>query len=277
MTGVSCIDNISDEKIVQYLAKKAIKKVTKAAKNESNDSNPFVWKKKIEQEVTHGVPLDTFSVKSEKMKRKERMIEFEKLKKRREERATEKRKHDEEMELLARERARAEYDQWEQKLEEFHSKQAKYRTRIIESHEENIEENMDMDSLSHLSNECNDFGLRKPKYINRVHTGYNWNGYNRIHYDKENPPPKMVTGYKFDVFYPDLIDGNKPPSYTIEKDGNSVETCIIRFHGGPPYQDIAFKIVNNEWELSRKKGFKCVFEQGILRLYFNFKSFRYRG
>ncbi|PWA49864.1 cactin [Artemisia annua] len=107
---------------------------------------------------------------------------------------------------------------------------------------------MDMVSLSPLSNECNDFGVRKPKYINRVHTGYNWNSYNRIHYDKENPPPKMVTGYKFDVFYPDLIDGNKPPSYTIEKDGNSVETyvCIIRFHGGLPYQDIAFKIVNNE-------------------------------
>ncbi|PWA55871.1 cactin [Artemisia annua] len=116
MTGVGCIDNISDEKIVQYLAKKAIKRVTKAAKNESNDSNPFVWKKKIEQEVTHGVPLDTFSVKAEKMKRKERMIEFEKLRKRREERAIEKRKHDEEMELLARERARAEHDQWEQKL-----------------------------------------------------------------------------------------------------------------------------------------------------------------
>ncbi|PWA50513.1 hypothetical protein CTI12_AA331100 [Artemisia annua] len=274
MTG--CLDNISDEKIVQYLAKKAIKRVTKAANNESNDSNPFVWKKKIEQEVTHGVPLDTFSVKSEKMKLKERMIEFEKLRKRREERVIEKRKHDEEMELLARDRARAEHDQWEQKLEEFHTKQDKYRTNIIESHEENIEENMGMDSLSSLSNECNDFGVRKPKYINHVHTGYNWNSYNRIHYDKENPPPKMVTGYKFDVFYPDLIDGNIPPSYTIEKDGNSVETCIIRFHGGLPYQDIAFKIVNNEWELSRKKGFKCVFEQGILRLYFNFKSFRYR-
>ncbi|PWA57575.1 cactin [Artemisia annua] len=200
------------------------------------------------------------------------MIEFEKLEKRREERAIKKRKHDEEMELLARERARAEYDQWEQKLEEFHSKQAKYRTNIIESHEEN----MNIDSLSPLYNECSDFGVRKPKHINRVHTGYNWNGYNRIHYDKEHPPPNMVTGYKFDVFYPDLIDGDKPPSYTIEKDGDGVETCIIRFHGGPPYQDIAFKIVNNEWELSRKKGFKCVFEQGVLRLYFNFKSLRYR-
>ena len=54
MTRVSCIDNISDEKIVQYITKKVEKNITKAAKNESNDSNPFVWKKKIEQEVTRG-------------------------------------------------------------------------------------------------------------------------------------------------------------------------------------------------------------------------------
>lgn len=47
---------------------------------------------------------------------------------------------------------------------------------------------------------------RKPKYFNRVHTGYEWNKYNQTHYDHDNPPPKMVQGYKFNVFYPDLID-----------------------------------------------------------------------
>lgn len=41
----------------------------------------------------------------------------------------------------------------------------------------------------------------------------------------------------------------------------------------PPYEDIAFRIVNREWERSHKKGFK--FERGILRLYFNFKRYRY--
>jgi len=30
--------------------------------------------------------------------------------------------------------------------------------------------------------------------------------YNRTHYDHDNPPPKTVQGYKFNVFYPDLID-----------------------------------------------------------------------
>ncbi|GKV10196.1 hypothetical protein SLEP1_g21599 [Rubroshorea leprosula] len=117
---------------------------------------------------------------------------------------------------------------------------------------------------------------RKPKYFNRVHTGYEWNKYNQTHYDHDNPPPKIVQGYKFNIFYPDLVDKTKAPTYTIEKDGNSTETCIIRFHAGPPYEDIAFRIVNKEWEYSHKKGFKCTFERGILHVYFNFKRYRYR-
>lgn len=33
---------------------------------------------------------------------------------------------------------------------------------------------------------------RRPKYFNRVHTGYEWNKYNQTHYDHDNPPPKTV-------------------------------------------------------------------------------------
>ncbi|CAA7409526.1 unnamed protein product [Spirodela intermedia] len=117
---------------------------------------------------------------------------------------------------------------------------------------------------------------RKPKYFNRVHTGYEWNKYNQTHYDHDNPPPKIVQGYKFNIFYPDLVDKSKAPVYTIERDGSNGETCLIRFHAGPPYEDIAFRIVNKEWEYSHKKGFKCTFERGILHVYFNFKRHRYR-
>lgn len=35
---------------------------------------------------------------------------------------------------------------------------------------------------------------RKPKYFNRVHTGYEWNKYNQTHYDHDNPPPKVCYG-----------------------------------------------------------------------------------
>jgi len=117
---------------------------------------------------------------------------------------------------------------------------------------------------------------RKPKYFNRVHTGYEWNKYNQTHYDHDNPPPKIVQGYKFNIFYPDLVDKIKAPTYAIERDGGTGETCLIRFHAGPPYEDIAFRIVNKEWEYSHKKGFKCTFERGILHVYFNFKRYRYR-
>ncbi|KAL8217814.1 hypothetical protein R6Q57_021187 [Mikania cordata] len=579
---------ISEEEIAEYLAKKAQKKAMKVAKKlksqnaygYANDSNPFgdsnlnekfVWRKKIERDVTQGVPLDMFSVKAEKKKQKERMAEIEKVKKRREERAIEKAQHEEEMALLARERARAEFQDWEKKEEEFHFDQSKVRSEIrlregrmkpidvlskhlepsdefdIEIEEpymvfkgltvkemeelyEDIKMHLDLDRgtsthiqfwealvvvcewelaearkketldrarvrgeappadvvaeerglhssieadvkklldgksfaaleqlhsqiesemrsgkaknveyweavlkrihiykakaclkeihnkvlrkhLEHLENMDGSFNMdmtrdqtaspkmdqesdhnlegddvleaiprdeqhameeeeagsfspellhddedeeaidpeedrvilekkrvqvveeqqrklqeamalppsednlemravkamgamdngdevfgnsdevnvdsqvywwhdkyrpRKPKYFNRVHTGYEWNKYNQTHYDHDNPPPKIVQGYKFNIFYPDLVDKTKAPVYTIEKDGDSAETCIIRFHAGPPYEDIAFRIVNKEWEYSHKKGFKCTFERGILHVYFNFKRYRYR-
>ncbi|GLT58965.1 hypothetical protein SLA2020_318180 [Shorea laevis] len=580
---------ITEEEITEYMAKKAQKKAMRVAKKlkaqtvsgYSNDSNPFgdsnlnekfVWRKKIERDVSQGVPLDEYSIKAEKRKQKERMAEIEKVKKRREERALEKAQHEEEMALLARERARAEFQDWEKKEEEFHFDQSKVRSQIrlregrikpidilskqldgsddmdielnepymvfkgltvkeMEELRDDIKMHLDLDRATpthveywealmvvcnwelaearkkdaldrarvrgekppaellveerglHSSIEADvsnllegkthseleafqlqiesqmktgtakvveyweavlkrlhiykakaclreihakilrkqlqrlvdqplededkmesDHGLgpgedsepdledaetfspeptikeetheaeeeagsfspellhgdeneeaidpeedrailerkrmavfeeqqrrmkeamaskptpsednfelkamkamgameegdavfgsgaevnldsqvywwhdkyrpRKPKYFNRVHTGYEWNKYNQTHYDHDNPPPKIVQGYKFNIFYPDLVDKTKAPTYTIEKDGNSTETCMIRFHAGPPYEDIAFRIVNKEWEYSHKKGFKCTFERGILHVYFNFKRYRYR-
>lgn len=580
---------VTDEDIADYLAKKAQKKALKVAKKlksqtvsgYSNDANPFgdsnlnekfVWRKKIEKDISQGVPLDMFSIKAEKKKQRERMAEIEKVKKRREERAIEKAQHEEEMALLARERARAEFQDWEKKEEEFHFDQSKVRSEIrlregrtkpidilskqlnplddfdieinepymvlkgltvreMEELREDIKMHLDLDratpthieyweallvvcdwelaearkkdaldrarvrgeqppaellaeerglhssietdvknllqgksygelealqsqiesqmrsgtakvveyweavlkrlhiykakaclkeihtkmlrkhlehleqplegeenleperSLSPIEEETDHdekdaeafspepmpdeetheveeeagsyspqllhdneneeaidpeedrailelkrkavleeqqrriqeamasrpappednleikamkamgameegdavFGTsdeinldsqvywwhdkyrpRKPKYFNRVHTGYEWNKYNQTHYDHDNPPPKIVQGYKFNIFYPDLVDKIKAPTYTIENDGDSGETCIIRFHAGPPYEDIAFRIVNKEWEYSHKKGFKCTFERGILHVYFNFKRYRYR-
>eukprot|EP00903_Cladosiphon_okamuranus_P015664 g14466.t1 len=119
------------------------------------------------------------------------------------------------------------------------------------------------------------FRPRKPRYFNRVKTGYDWNKYNQTHYDHDNPPPKTVQGYKFNVFYPDLIDRQETPKYYLEK-ADHPGFAILRFHAGPPYEDIAFKIINREWEYGRKRGFRCVFERGVLSLYFNFKSLWYR-
>ena len=95
---------------------------------------------------------------------------------------------------------------------------------------------------------------RKPRYFNRVQMGYEWNKYNQTHYDHDNPPPKVVQGYKFNVFYPDLIDKTKAPTYKMEREGGRKkgqsfapagedDTCVIRFMAGPPYEDVAFRIV----------------------------------
>ena len=116
---------------------------------------------------------------------------------------------------------------------------------------------------------------RKPRYFHRVKSGYDWNGYNRTHYDTDNPPPKIVQGYRFNVFYPDLIDKTKTPQFFLEK-ADSDEYCIIRFSAGPPYEDIAFKIINREWNRSRKHGYCSKFERGVLTLYFNFATHWYR-
>ncbi|KAL1602868.1 hypothetical protein SLS59_004523 [Nothophoma quercina] len=115
---------------------------------------------------------------------------------------------------------------------------------------------------------------RKPRYFNRVQMGYEWNKYNQTHYDHDNPPPKVVQGYKFNIFYPDLIDKAKAPTYKIEREngrrrGESFapagedDTCLIRFIAGPPYEDIAFRIVDKEWDYSakRERGFKSSFDK----------------
>lgn len=118
------------------------------------------------------------------------------------------------------------------------------------------------------------YRARKPRYFNRVQMGYEWNKYNQTHYDHDNPPPKVVQGYKFNIFYPDLIDKTKAPTFKIIREhgrrrGESFaaagedDTCLIRFIAGPPYEDIAFRIVDREWDYSakRERGFRSSFEK----------------
>lgn len=134
-------------------------------------------------------------------------------------------------------------------------------------------------------------GRIKPRYFNRVMLGYDWSKYNQAHFTSENPPPKIVQGYKFNIFYPDLINAKKAPSYKIIRDeaGKSIEhrealaagesnTCIIKFQAQAPYQDIAFRIVDRQWDNSshRGAGFKSRFENGVLQLHFRFRKLFYR-
>ena len=81
----------------------------------------------------------------------------------------------------------------------------------------------------------------------------------------------MLKSVKFNIFYPDLIDKSKAPTYKIIKEPGNEETVLLMFSAGPPYEDIAFRIVNREWEFSHKRGFKSSFDRGCLSLWFQFR------
>lgn len=120
---------------------------------------------------------------------------------------------------------------------------------------------------------------RKPRFFNRVRMNYVWNKYNQTHYDTSNPPPKVVQGFRFNIFYPDLIQNgisSSVPTYRREADPTNLENEIVTFSAGAPYADVMFRIPKEEWDMSSQHGFKCVFERGSLRLHFWLRSQRYR-
>ncbi|GAA0185720.1 scaffold/adaptor protein [Lithospermum erythrorhizon] len=111
---------------------------------------------------------------------------------------------------------------------------------------------------------------KKPQYFNRMSYGYESNSYTKC--DKvPTVTPKVIKGYKFNIFYPDLVDKRKL-QFFVEHYRDNTDICIIRFQAGPPYKEVAFRIVNKEWEL---KGFKSTFDRGILHLYFDIKRYWY--
>lgn len=134
----------------------------------------------------------------------------------------------------------------------------------------NEEENFDTEVNISL-----DKSLIKPRYNHRVLTGFEWNKYNQTHYDHENPPPKSVFGYRFNMIYTQLPQG-KIPSYIVLPDPENQDFEVIKFIAGNPYQDVAFRIIKQEWEYSHKHGFKCFFDSGVLRLHFRFKKQFYK-
>jgi Cactus-binding C-terminus of cactin protein len=77
-----------------------------------------------------------------------------------------------------------------------------------------------------------------------------------------------------------LVDTSKTPTYKVERNrqkrkyvggGGGItagedDTCIIWFKAGPPYLDIAFRIVDRDWDYSSRfnRGFKSSFDKVFL-------------
>jgi hypothetical protein len=57
------------------------------------------------------------------------------------------------------------------------------------------------------------------------------------------------------------------PTYRLEDVSMPGRKRIV-FAAGPPYQEIAFYIVDKEWDMSHTKDFINNFQDGILQLWF---------
>ncbi|GIQ81769.1 hypothetical protein KIPB_002782 [Kipferlia bialata] len=120
----------------------------------------------------------------------------------------------------------------------------------------------------------------RPVHIARVIMGVDWNQYNKAHYTKENPPPKVVRGYRFAVFLPNLdreAMGRRTPSWSIlERGDDSENTHLLCFKTGPPYAPIVFEIVRKQWVKGARSGFRSEWRDNTLFLDFNLRYISYK-
>ncbi|PJF17426.1 hypothetical protein PSACC_02738 [Paramicrosporidium saccamoebae] len=120
-------------------------------------------------------------------------------------------------------------------------------------------------------------GAIKPRYVNWVTMKVEWTKYNLAHYTNENPPAPTPQAFAFNLFYPQLRDPTRVPTYTTEPDPSHPDTYqLLRFSGGPPYADLVFRLPAHRWELGHRQGFRCTFERSTLSLEFQFKRQFYR-
>jgi hypothetical protein len=60
-------------------------------------------------------------------------------------------------------------------------------------------------------------------------------------------------------------DKSTAPTYRLQKTPGDNDTQIIVFTAGPPYEDIAFRIVRKPWVYSHRRGFRSTFDRGVLQ------------
>ena len=66
-----------------------------------------------------------------------------------------------------------------------------------------------------------------------------------------------MSGYRFNIFYPNLVDKTKTPKFYLQRSETPV--CAIRFESGAHYEDVAFKMISREWNTRQKRRFlKCL-------------------
>jgi hypothetical protein len=149
----------------------------------------------------------------------------------------------------------------------------KRRNKIFEDEENYNESNIEV--IEKDNEKSYEKRLIRPRYNLKVEMGYEWNKYYQKYYTYENPPPKTIQGYKFQIYLNDLEDKSMTPYYKIEK-SNIENTCLLIIKSGKPYKDLMFKIINKEWDMNERSGYRNYYDKGVYYLGFNFKRYRYK-
>lgn len=162
---------------------------------------------------------------------------------------------------------------------------------------------------STANNICHLNKLVSPYVYSMMKARYYWNQYNKNYYSNETLPPKIIQGYKIKIKYPLLNKvenvGVIPRWYLttknkyLEKNNLSVtnEEVLLKVQEDiilceneisvknkllivtcdhQIYKDVGFPIIDKEWDLNPKNGFKSYFENATLHLNFNFKQPKYK-
>lgn len=64
-------------------------------------------------------------------------------------------------------------------------------------------------------------------------------------------------------------DKSQAPTYYTKRIPDDNDTQMIVFTAGPPYEDIAFRIVRRPWQYSHRLGFRSMFDRGVLQCELN--------
>lgn len=60
-------------------------------------------------------------------------------------------------------------------------------------------------------------------------------------------------------------DKSNAPSYDRKRIPGDEDTELLVFRAGPPYEDVAFRIVRKQWDYSHRRGFRSHFDRGVLQ------------
>jgi len=127
----------------------------------------------------------------------------------------------------------------------------------------------------------NHIGTVLPDYEAKVYYGHDWNEHNRKIFTPDNPPPKIVRGYKFRIFFGKLFNKGNTPRFRVDnniiggakqdQDSQYKYTALI-IESGPPYLPIVFRIVDKKWDTYRTDGYTSTFLNGIYDLQIHFEA-----